>query len=227
MLNIVRATKQSDQKLVGELANAYSENVTPCFGTFLSSTRFSFLICQGYHPWFTHWIAVEEPSSKEEHYRNIFLQDHVTETNSEILEKMLPELPDPLLLEDALNDIRSNLARFPNAMVGEVGLDRAFRVPLSLASDSTRKLSPFTVPLTHQVRILEAQLDLAVEFKRNVSFHSVKSHQATLQLIDRMLNKYGERWDAISIDMHSCGFSPEVWTSLQVRERFLSLENSN
>lgn len=175
------------------------------------------VILIGYHPWFTHWIAVEKSASKRDHYCELFLQGRTDDEYSELLEKMLPELPEPVSLVDVLDNIRSNLADFPAAMVGEVGLDRSFRVPISLSPDGPRKLSPFNVPLDHQLKILEAQLDLAVEFGRNVSFHSVKAHQATLQLIDRMLSRYGDRWDLISIDMHSCGFSPEVWKSLEVR----------
>ncbi|GJJ13230.1 hypothetical protein Clacol_007481 [Clathrus columnatus] len=193
------ATKQADQGLVRELANKWPDNVIPCFGAL------------GYHPWFTHWIAVEKAPSKEEHYRKLFIQEKVADTgkDTELLANMLHELPDPLPLEDVLLDIRRNFEDFPTAMLGEVGLDRAFRVPVSLGPDGPRKLSPFTVPLDHQLKILEAQLDLAVEFKRNVSLHSVKAQQVTVQLIDRLSNKYNDRWDAISIDMHSCGLSPE------------------
>lgn len=112
--------------------------------------------------------------------------------------------------------LRDNLTEFPNAMLGEVGLDRSFRIPWSLDSNIQRKLSDFTVSLEHQLHILEAQLQLAVELKRNVSFHSVKAQQATLQLVDRMSKQHGERWDMISLDMHSCGLSPETWITLEV-----------
>ena len=134
------------------------------------------------------------------------------------LERLLPDLPEPILLSDVLKNLHTNLTDFPNAMLGEVGLDRSFRIPWSPDPNIKRKLSDFTVPLEHQMRVLEAQLQLAVELKRSVSFHSVKSQQATLQLIDRMSKKYGEGWDMISLDMHSCGMSPEMWLILEVRQ---------
>lgn len=105
---------------------------------------------------------------------------------------------------------------FPEAMLGEVGLDRAFRIPWSSGVDVPRRLSNFTVPLSHQLAILEAQLNVAIALKRNVSLHSVKAQQATLNFLDNMAKKHGEAWDRISIDMHSCGLSSQMWTTLEV-----------
>lgn len=128
---------------------------------------------------------------------------------------LLPLLPDPRPLEDVLTELRDNLKLFPNAMLGEVGLDRLFRVPYSYHA-SPRKLTPFTVPLEHQLAILEAQLDLAVELQRNISIHSVKAQAVTMDLLSKMHKKHGMKWNKISVDMHSCGLSPETWRQLQV-----------
>lgn len=129
-------------------------------------------------------------------------------------------------LSDVLAEVRNNLSAFPNAMLGEIGLDRTCRVPLAPPSpppyvlhDKPRQLSPFTIPLDHQVAVLEAQFDLAVELKRNVSFHSVKSQQATVELLDRLRAKHGAAWYAISVDMHSCGLSTETWKDIEVCAR--------
>ncbi|KAF8527406.1 hypothetical protein BU17DRAFT_39326, partial [Hysterangium stoloniferum] len=193
------ATKESDQDLVRDLASTWPNSVIPCFG---------------YHPWFTHWIAIDSPVSKEHHYKSLFM-DKSDERLSEAFKEVLEELPEPTLLSDVLSTLRKNLSDFPKAMLGEVGLDRAFRIPRSLNPDIPRKLSEFTVPLEHQMRVLEAQIEVAVELERNISFHSVKAQQATIQLIDRMSKRYGERWDMISLDMHSCGLSPEMWVTLE------------
>ena len=163
--------------------------------------------------------------SKEEHYRGLFLSDSSPKTqNVEAFTKLLPFLPDPISLSDVLAELRENLTAFPNAMLGEVGLDRACRIPYAAPSpppyvldDNPRQLSPFTIPLDHQLAILEAQIDLAVELKRNVSFHSVKSQQATVELLDRLKAKHGDAWYAISIDMHSCGLSCQTWKDIEVR----------
>lgn len=114
-------------------------------------------------------------------------------------------------------------------MLGEVGLDRSFRIPFAAydpslpepleaeGSDTTRpRLTPFHVPVEHQLAILEAQIGLAVELGLNVSLHSVKSQAQTLQLFARLHDKHGERFDAISVDMHSCGVSVETWLSIEV-----------
>lgn len=133
--------------------------------------------------------------------------------------QLLPDFPQPILLSEILATLRTNLVDFPHAMLGEVGIDRSFRIPFPQHNiGERRKLSDFTVPSEHQIHILESQLQLAIELQRNVSMHSVKAQQTTLQLVDRMSKKYGDAWDMISVDMHSCGLSPEMWTALQVNE---------
>ena len=179
----------------------------------------------GYHPWFSHWIALKPFASKEEHYRVLFLAEPSPKPQtSEAFEKLLPFLPEPALLSDIVAEVRDNLGAFPNAMIGEVGLDRACRIPYAPPSpppyvqdDKPRQLSPFTIPLEHQLAILEAQIDLAVELGRNVSFHSVKSQQATVSLLDKLQAKHGDAWSAISVDMHSCGLSSQTWKDIEVR----------
>lgn len=100
-------------------------------------------------------------------------------------------------------------------MLGEVGLDRAARVPIEYAA-TPRELTHFIVPLEHQLAVLEPQIDLAVELCRNVSIHSVKSHQATVDLLNRMHQKHGSKWQRVSIDLHSCGLSVETWKTIEV-----------
>jgi len=55
--------------------------------------------------------------------------------------------------------------------------------------------------------------------------HSVKSQQATLELFDKMKRKFGEKWNLIRVDMHSCGFSPQTWRDIEKKHEnvFLSL----
>ncbi|KAH8120031.1 TatD DNase family Scn1 [Phellopilus nigrolimitatus] len=204
------ATHQGDQALVARLARNHPEKVVPCFG---------------YHPWFSHWISVTPGAapSKNTHYRLLFVgsacetdtaPDSANQEQLQILKRMLPSLPDPVSLEDCMSVLRRNFDSFPQAMLGEVGLDRSVRVPYDYRSEQ-RKLSPFTIPFEHQLSVLEAQLALAVEMKRNVSFHSVKSQKATIDLLNRLKVKYGESWAQISVDLHSCGLSPETWRDIE------------
>ncbi|KAF8140524.1 hypothetical protein EV363DRAFT_354286 [Boletus edulis] len=192
------SSRPADQSLVRGLANAYPEKVVPCFG---------------YHPWFSHWISVSPNVTKEEHYRPLFSPSG---EHQKMFERLLPHLPDPIPLADVLAELRRNLSSFSQAMLGEVGLDRAARVPIDYAA-TPRELTHFIVPLEYQLAILEPQIDLAVEFYRNISIHSVKSQQATMALLDRMRLKHGSKWHRISIDLHSCGLSVETWKAIEKR----------
>lgn len=144
----------------------------------------------------------DTPQSKQEEHERIF-------------SRLLHMLPEPTPLSEVVDDVRANLTMSPNAMVGEVGLDRIFRVPFDYFAEQ-RELTPFTIPFEHQVAVLETQFDLAVELKRNVSVHSVKAQQATLDLLKKLAKRHEERWYRISVDMHSCGFSPETWRDTEV-----------
>ena len=102
-------------------------------------------------------------------------------------------------------------------MLGEVGLDGGFRIYLDYFA-SPRHRTTFTIPLAHQVAILEAQIEVAVELGKNISMHSVRCEQATLELFDKMKRKFGEeKWNRISVDIHSCGFNPQTWRDMEVR----------
>ncbi|KAL0576710.1 Cut9-interacting protein scn1 [Marasmius crinis-equi] len=201
------SSRQEDQSLVRSLALSYPEKVVPCFG---------------YHPWFTHRITLKPKARKEDHYRSLFSPRNDEETR--ILSDLVELLPDPTPLEEVLVDLRRNLEDFPSAMLGEVGVDRSFRVAYDYYA-SPRKLTPFTIPIEHQLAILHAQVDIAVEMRRNISLHSVKSQQATMDLLSNLKTKHGAKWEEISLDMHSCGLSPPMWKEIQKKYSniFLSL----
>ncbi|KAF9074909.1 TatD DNase family Scn1 [Rhodocollybia butyracea] len=186
-----------DQVLVRNLAMSYPDKVIPCFG---------------YHPWFTHLISLRGDISKEDHYRQLFGLGN----DLEDLALLLPSLPDPIPLGNIIAELRQHLEEFPQAMLGEVGLDRSFRIPYDFSA-SPRRLSPFTVPIQHQISILQAQVDLAVELGRNVSLHSVKANQATTEFLAQTKVKHGNNWNKISLDLHSCGMSADSVKYIQSR----------
>lgn len=72
------------------------------------------------------------------------------------------------------------------------------------------------MPLGHQLVILEAQIDLAIEYQRAISLHSVKAQQASIDLMKRFAERYGNKFYAISLGFHSCGLSAETWGDIQV-----------
>jgi Tat protein secretion system quality control protein TatD with DNase activity len=179
-------------------------------------------LVSGYHPWFTHTISLNPNISKEDHYRSLFLDPSSPDPSaSALLETLLPSLPTPTPLSSILDTLRNMLASHPNALLGEIGLDRSFRIAHDYHA-SPRVLTPFTIPMSHQLPILEAQLDIAVELGRCISMHSVKCHAMTMELLSRMNTKWGDKWRAVSVDIHSCSFSAQMWTDMEVRLPSLS-----
>lgn len=219
------ASRAEDQSKVAALVRARPDRVVPGFG---------------YHPWWVHRISLYAPAGTTPdhapHYRALFLPSQPPPSHPPGAEletafaRLLPTLPQPIPLADVLADVRARLIEFPTAMLGEVGIDRAARIPFAAGAEVSegandddggggghRALSPFSTPFAHQLAILEAQLALAVELRRNVSLHSVKSSAQTCTLFDNMAAKYGAAWFAISVDVHSCTLSPEVWRDIEVR----------
>ena len=212
------STQAGDQSKVAALAQAHPDRIVPAFG---------------YHPWWAHRISLNAPAGSTPdstaHYRALFLPESSPPPNAKLeaaFARLLAALPPPIPLADVLADVRAHLTEFPSAMLGEVGIDRVARVPFAgpgAPNDGDedgangRGLSPFLTPLAHQFAVLEAQLALAVELRRNVSMHSVKAPSQTRALFDRMAATHGAAWFAISVDMHSCKFSPEAWREIGVR----------
>ncbi|KEP55483.1 TatD family hydrolase [Rhizoctonia solani 123E] len=190
------STNADDQAKVRELGARMGDRVIMCFG---------------YHPWWSHRISIlDKPLPTENHYRALF---NPTEKQEEAFQSLISSLPPPRPLKDVLEELRQNLQLAPSTMLGEVGIDRAFRVRFSTNGDT--KLSPFTVPQEHQLAVLEAQIAIAVELGKNISLHSVKASGATTELLRNMRNKHGAAWEKINIDLHSCTLSGETWKSIE------------
>lgn len=181
----IMATRGEDQDLVEEVAarfagstTAEAKKVVPCFG---------------WHPWFAHQIAQVDlaTTTKFEHYRQV-----LTGT-TEADEQFFQTLPDPKPLRTFLAETRARLLAHPHALVGEIGLDKAFRLPmpwqqhelegrdasLTPGSREGRRLSPYRVSMDHQKAVFKAQLQLAGELRRPVSVHSVQAHGAVFDVL--------------------------------------------
>lgn len=189
----IMATRSQDQSIVADFASRLGISiaslpmlVSPQF----NKTQGHLLPCFGWHPWFSHQvyddISCEQPQAvnKSEHYTKVITPSPNNDHD------FINSLPDPRPLSSLIDQIRNHLQQFPLAMVGEIGLDRSFRIPglemvdeeyvrdpaLTSGGREGRRLSPYRVNMDHQKMILKAQLHLAGEMHRAISVHGVAAH---------------------------------------------------
>ena len=182
------STSVEDQDFVSQLASRLPLKIVPAFG---------------YHPWFTHLITCESFRDPKDHYRQLFKAEKAVSE----LDQLLPSLPDPVPLSQILASLRCNLEAHPHALLGEVGIDRAFRLPSDPrgwtreADDGAesnshtlalrdRPLTNLTTPMQHQLRIIKEQIAIAVELGRSVSLHSVRAGGATVDLLEDLARTF-------------------------------------
>ncbi|RMD41790.1 hypothetical protein DV735_g3341, partial [Chaetothyriales sp. CBS 134920] len=201
----VMATRLQDQHLVVEAAERFPLDLAEIFEDSVSKKYVvpSF----GWHPWFSHQM-IDDRRNKGgtdavQHYKSVLTP--VCEDDD-----FLNSLPQPLSLSQYLRDTENRLRLFPHALVGEIGLDRAFRLPSNSAGDvpnghshdpdlegeytpgsrEGRRLSPYRVSLQHQKAILQAQLELAGKLRRPVSIHSVHTHGHVFDVLQSLWKGY-------------------------------------
>ncbi|KAE8145130.1 putative Cut9 interacting protein Scn1 [Aspergillus avenaceus] len=186
----VMSTRGQDQDLVHDIATSLRDGQGENIGRVLP--------CFGWHPWFSYQIlddgeATETNNTSDPTRRKVHYETVLTPPPDE---KFIATLPEPKPLSQLISETRQRLLAHPNALVGEVGLDRAFRLPqawtpednenrdpqMTPGSREGRSLSPHKVQLEHQKAVLKAQLRLAGELRRPVSVHSVQAHGAVFDL---------------------------------------------
>lgn len=139
----------------------------------------------GIHPWYSHLFCATEHVDKAQHYQSVLspAPDH----------QLLAQLPSPMYLGHHMNTVR-RLARQCAAAgtpygVGEIGLDRLFRLPSSgfygnPAVCATKvRLTACKVTMAHQQHVLATQLQVALELGVAVSLHCVKAHGALYEAV--------------------------------------------
>ncbi|CAI6234224.1 unnamed protein product [Periconia digitata] len=149
-----------------------------------------------------------EGAQKLAHYTSIL---HPTLTPQNSSSSLLSLLPSPYSFSSYLSQTRQHLLAHPYALVGEIGLDRSYRIPEpwpsnSIANDGSRgareekegeesltpggregrRLTPFRCSPAHQKRIFRKQLQLAAELGRGVSVHGVQAHGLVYEVLSSL-----------------------------------------
>lgn len=199
------ATRSQDQDLVDNLARTHGVKGRDAVALASSSTRSDgngnaspqkVIPSFGWHPWFSHQLyddmllgkaeatfdptAQDVQAQKRRHYNAVLSPSPESKDD----EGFIDELPDPQALSGLIEQTRTYLEAHPYALVGEIGLDKAFRLPshgpavddeMTPGRRNGQRLSPYRVNMDHQRRIFVAQLNLAGELGRPVSVHGVQA----------------------------------------------------
>ncbi|CAI7620948.1 unnamed protein product [Penicillium glandicola] len=176
----IMATRGEDQDLVQQTAVSLSAKTS-------QSTTDRVVPCFGWHPWFSHQIlddtaqptAARNPTEhKSAHYTAVLTPSPADN------QQFIDLLPVPKPLSELISETRTRLQKFPNALVGEIGLDRDDQ--LTPGSREGRRLSNYRVKPEHQRAVLKAQLQLAGEMNRAVSLHSVQAHGGIFEVLKEL-----------------------------------------
>ncbi|KAK4238077.1 Cut9-interacting protein scn1 [Achaetomium macrosporum] len=197
----IMATRSQDQDLVSSVAakSGIRDRAVLQGEPVVQNTSNRVVPAFGWHPWFSYQLyddtdgtdgggnATYDPSGataeqKAKHYGAV-----LSPTPDE---KFIASLPDPKPLSSFISETRQRVLDAGTALIGEVGLDKAFRLPwpwnaaeqserdgtLTPGGREGRSLSPHHVKMAHQVQVLKAQLRLAGELGVAVSIHGVQAH---------------------------------------------------
>lgn len=202
----VMATRSQDQELVADVAKSHGvrsrEAVTTAVCASADSgphmTEERVVPSFGWHPWFSHQLyddslsgpqatfdasSADLASEKRRHYNAVLVPSPQSKNDDSFID----DLPDPRPLSAFISQTRRYLEEHPYALVGEIGLDKAFRLPnhgpapdeldegMTPGRRDGRALSPYRVSIEHQTKVLDAQLRLAGELGRAVSVHGVQA----------------------------------------------------
>ncbi|KAH6895244.1 TatD family [Thelonectria olida] len=215
----VMATRAQDQDLVADVATHYpvpDQNTFSLQQTTESPSNPPFVVpAFGWHPWFSHLLYDDE--APEPTYRPVSATTSASASasgpepgpgpgpSSEDAAKavhyssvltpspspsFLASLPPPVPISSFISSTQARLLAHPHALVGEIGLDKAFRLPQAWDPSAKngrddgrtpggregRTLSPHRVSMEHQRVVLAAQLKLAARTRRAVSVHGVQAH---------------------------------------------------
>ncbi|KAI9867489.1 MAG: hypothetical protein M1813_009048 [Trichoglossum hirsutum] len=200
----VMSTRAQDQELVAQIAEKYpvqkelvldaTESRNPASAQVLPSF--------GWHPWFSHLLyddSVSDYQPTDATNREAFKVSHYQAILAPlpIDQDFLRSLPYPRPLSEYIAQAKEYLESYPLALIGEVGVDRSFRLPdawlpgqedvrdsaITPGGREGRRLSPYRVRMEHQQKVLKSQLSLAAIMQRAVSVHGVQAHGTVFETL--------------------------------------------
>lgn len=197
----IMATRAQDQHIVAGFADSLGlaeSDLGHLGGT--EDARCQVVPSFGWHPWFCHQLYDDTDTTfmQQGHQAPDMMAHYKSVLTPEVDdEDFLRALPAARPLSEYLAQTREYLLQFPLALVGEIGLDRSFRLPndwlpgqknerdsgLTSGGREGRRLSPYRVHMSHQRRILKAQLHLAGDMQRAVSVHGVAAHGVVFEVL--------------------------------------------
>ncbi|KAG0749936.1 hypothetical protein G6F57_001053 [Rhizopus arrhizus] len=165
----------------------------------------------GIHPWFCYRLMVQD-KPREEHY-----QDVLRCPDEEELNKLIGDLDAPFSYDTWYQNLRQKLIDHPNAIVGEIGVDRSAKL-LPGGAVEWHGVKPTNVQCTieHQMKIFEIQSSLARELNRGVSIHCVQGQghlfdylkEQSKNFSNRKLKRQFSPLPPLRLCLHSYGGSP-------------------
>ncbi|KAL8996336.1 MAG: hypothetical protein Q9169_004136 [Polycauliona sp. 2 TL-2023] len=204
----IMATRGQDQHLVCQFARKYGVDETS-LTTLRNQTHIESSKCIvpsfGWHPWFSHEIYDDTGPVTSEIQKPDVVQHYLSVlTPPPDNHDFISSLPEPKSFSELLTQMRNNLEEFSYALVGEIGIDRSFRLPMHWVPDEKanrdddltpggregRHLTPYRVQIDHQRRIMKAQLDLAGALNRPVSIHGVAAHGIVYETLKETWKDY-------------------------------------
>lgn len=132
----------------------------------------------GVHPWYSHLFSFSTIHvSKMDHYSQVLVYPD-TESDTAIFNKLVSDvLPDPVSIDEFVSNVDFSQVD----LIGEIGLDKSFTIPISgfyqgRDIDGSVTRTKIKVKLEHQLQVFEYMCNLANKHSLNVSVHDVNCH---------------------------------------------------